>query len=287
MPSGPKKMNKSEVASIFYHNIFDYPLTLSELEKWKVGKRVKLLRKKMPLVESKNGFYFLKQSASIIVRRKKRERASEKKLLIAKKAARVLSRIPSLKMIGVTGSLAMKNAGEDSDIDIIVITQKGTLWITRALSWLVLKIMGLEVRKPNDKRQKDKLCLNIWLDENDLAWEKRNIYTAHEICQIRPLLNRQGAYENFIEKNKWVFDFWPNAKASVYKKRNPKMKKNGRVFNLLCGFLEKPAFIFQKFYMAGKITTEVATPTRAVFHPRDFSKLIISKLKAVQPRSTP
>ena len=43
-------------------------------------------------------------------------------------------------------------------------------------------------------------------------------------------------------------------------------------------FLEKTAFKLQYLHMKNKITREVITPTRALFHPKDWGKIIMKKL---------
>jgi D-beta-D-heptose 7-phosphate kinase/D-beta-D-heptose 1-phosphate adenosyltransferase len=177
--------------------------------------------------------------------------------------------------MAVTGSLAMENSSEESDIDLMIVTKKGFLWTTRALTYLMIGIFGVGVRKPHDSNQKDKLCLNIWLDESDLIWPKkdRNLYTAHEIAQTVPLVNKCNAYEKFIYQNKWILDFWPNS----IKIKNLKLKINNS--RVRTGLLEQLAFKIQLKYMKSKITRELITPTRAVFHPQDWGEIIERKLR--------
>jgi hypothetical protein len=127
----------------------------------------------------------------------------------------------------------------------------------------------------------------MWLDESDLRWSEkdRNIYTAHEIGQIVPLVNKNLTYEKFINKNKWIFDYWPNVvkiqrENSIQKSSNSKVQRNilNVLFYLLCRTLEPLARNLQYRYMRGKITREVITPTRAVFHPKDQGLEVIKKL---------
>lgn len=204
-----------------------------------------------------------------------RKRISAKKMSIARKAALILGTFPIIKFVGITGALAMENADDASDIDLIIITQTGTLWTSRALALLSLKAIGFPVRRYQDKDQKDKLCLNMWLDEAVLAWPKkdRNVYTAHEIAQIVPLVNKAKAYERFIFANKWAKEYWPNAvKVQIPKS---KITHSSKFLNL---FVEPLARKLQLWYMKGKITREVVGSKRAIFHPQDWGKLVLSKL---------
>ncbi len=202
-----------------------------------------------------------------------RKRISVKKVVIAKRAAKILSFIPTIKMVAVTGALAMENANEEADIDLMIITSKDTLWTTRLFTLLLLDILGIPRRKYGDRNQKNKLCLNIWLDENNLAWRKRNMFTAHEIAQIKPLVNKEETYEKFISKNKWITDYWPNAvKVQSYSRQTD-------IRPSLLTIFEPLTRKFQLWYMKDKITREVITPTRALFHPVDWGDIVVSKLK--------
>jgi predicted nucleotidyltransferase len=266
-------LNKTEKYSLLYHNIFDYPLTFADMIKWNTSENVVAKTLNMP-IEYRDGYFFLKGRSGLIYKRVFRSRISDKKMEIAKKASRILSMIPSVKMVSVTGSLAMKNASEESDIDLFLITRKNFLWSTRALSYILLKFFGLKVRRAGNKGQKDMLCLNMWLDETDLIWKKkdRNIYTAHEIAQITPLVNRDKTYERFLRCNRWILDFWPNAIKIV---NSDSRIANSQVWTTI---FEKIAYKIQLNHMKSRITKEKVSSTRAVFHPHDWGKVVISRL---------
>ncbi len=272
-------LGEKEISSLIYHDIFDYPLTPLELINWTAGKEIKFKNLENVKISTKNGFLFLNGKEGSTLKRLMRKRISKRKLGKAKKAARILSLLSTVKMIAITGALAMNNASEDSDIDFLMITKKGSLWTTRFLAIVLLKVFGIPRRKYGDKRTRDRLCLNIWLDESDLAWSKngRDIFASHEISQIIPLVNKDQAYEGFLSKNTWIADYWPNAtsvKAGKEKERN-KIGKRGFVMRLVESLARKA----QYWYMKDKITRETITSTRALFHPVDWASLISSKLE--------
>ena len=64
----------------------------------------------------------------------------------------------------------MDNAGEKDDIDLFVITSKGTLWITRLLLVSLLIFMGQY--RGRGKKESQKVCLNMLIDEVGLKFEK-------------------------------------------------------------------------------------------------------------------
>jgi predicted nucleotidyltransferase len=281
-----KSLNLKQVFSVCYHDIFDYPLTQKELSKWKAGRKVSRIKNLELKIGCKSDFYFLKGREEIVKRRLQREKYSKGKLKIALKAARLLSLVPSVKMVAITGSLAMSNADANSDIDLLIITKNNSLWTTRVMAFLFLKLNKFALRTPGVKNEKDKLCLNIWLDESDPVWSNKNLYTAHEICQIIPLANKNKTYERFIAKNSWVQDFWPNALKTSSKRRVATSKTGKSLSNpilhstyYILQIFEPLAYFLQRLYMRGKISKEVVGPTRAIFHPRDLSRFVASRLQ--------
>lgn len=268
-----KNLAKEKIASLVYHDIFDYPLTIKELTKWRVGEE-QVDIKNRPLVEEKDGYFFLKKRESIVKKRLVKEVASARKIKILERLKKYFFLVPSIKFVGITGSLAMGSADSISDIDLLLITKTGTMWSSRLLLLLVLKIFSIPIRRSESKKQQDMLCLNMWLDENDLTWVEgeRNIFTAHEIAQIIPLINKDSTYERLVFENKWLLDYWP---MSVRVKK-PKTKKQKGLGSSL---FEKLAYWGQRLYMRGKITHEVITPTRALFHPKNLSGEVLLKLR--------
>lgn len=267
-------LDKRDILSIIYHDIFDYPLTIPEIIKWRAGKKVPDV---YPLlkIEKRQGYYFLEGKKGYISSRLLKERDARRKLIIAKKASRVLSFLPFIKMVAVSGALAMGNTKKEDDIDLFLISKGGFLWLSRILSLFFLQLFGFKFRRFGSEKKEDRLCLNMWFDEGSLVWRQRNIYTAHEIAQIIPLVNKEKSYEQFILKNKWIDDFWPNAvRLKKFKEKGNKKKKDGFFFTLF-SFFEPLAYRVQNWYMRGKVTKETVTLTRAIFHPLDRSKEVV------------
>jgi len=276
----------SSFASLKYHDIFNYPLTSDEIKKWQVGKEFTISNLQFPTNEKQN-FHFINGRQNIIKTRIQNEKYSKKKLKIAKEAAKTISRIPTVLFVGITGSLAMMNAKKDSDIDLLIITKSEMLWISRLLVYCLLVIGDFSLRKPRVKNERDTLCLNMWLDETDLVWDKkdRNIYTAHEIAQVVPLVNKNKIYKRFLNINKWILNYWPNSvkiRKSNIEYRNKLEFSKIKYLNIVSNFVLRASnlvsFKFQYWYMKNKITREVVTPTRAIFHPNDWGSVVLKKL---------
>jgi len=272
-----------EKASVLYHNLFDFPMNFADLVKWKVGMGYEIDLAETEVI-SKNGYYFISGKEASVYKRILRKRISEQKIEIAKKAANLLTFVPGIKMVGITGSLAMKNSAEDGDIDFIIITKKGTLWTSRLFAYSLIRLFGFKARKAGSKEQKDMLCLNMWLDESDLVWRDRNLYSAHEIAQIVPLVNKGKTYDRLLMKNRWILNFWPNAVKLNNELRTMKNAKKAYSIVHKASFIsflfEKMAYKLQYRHMKSKITREVVTPTRALFHPQNWGKVVLGRLSS-------
>lgn len=203
-------MKKEILRTLVYADIFDYPLKKEEIQKWLIaGGNLKSQISK--LVQEENGFYFLKGRENLVELRRKRERQSREKIKLAEKVAGILRKIFWIKMIGITGALAMKNSDKEDDIDLFIITSKNRLWLTRGLIVTFLRFFGL-YRRPG--KIKDKICPNMLLDEKHLAVPKneQDLFSAHEVCQLKVIWDKDGIYQKFLKENQWVRQFLPNWK---------------------------------------------------------------------------
>jgi len=109
--------------------------------------------------------------------------------------------------------LAMENSNENDDIDLLIITSKSRLWLTRFLTVILLELVANR-RHPADKEVKDKICLNMFLDEGHLEVPKKeqDLFSAHEVCQLKVLWDKNGIYQKFLKANLWSKKFLPNWK---------------------------------------------------------------------------
>ena len=257
---------------MLYHDIFNYKLSEENLQRWTAGPKLDIRKNskgRVKALESKGTYT------------KSLPRVNENKLKIAKKAARALSLLSSVTFVGVTGSLAMRNAKPESDIDLMIITKTGTLWSTRLLVYVFLFASNLKVRQPRNSNEQDKLCLNVWFDESKLAWiGPQNAYTAHEIAQVVPLLVRGEIYVRWIDANRWIFDYWPHSlatKQSPHEVLSP--IENVTLLDMCCMVLNTVCFWLESRYMSGKITRERVTLHYAFFHPFDWAERVMHLLQ--------
>jgi hypothetical protein len=184
---------------------------------------------------------------------------------------------PTIKLVALTGSVAIGNPDEDDDIDFIIITSSDTLWLTRIL---FIPLVGLFFKRRRPKianRQSNSFCFNLWLDQSSLSVPKKkmSLYTAHEVLQIKPLFDRDNTYAQFILSNSWTKKYLSNAYLEITQKFTlPEIKPPTKRFFFLIYILNKLAYRLQRFYMAPKITRELVTFHQAFFHPRDLTSTI-------------
>ncbi|MFI5164799.1 MAG: hypothetical protein ACHQHP_06090, partial [Bacteroidia bacterium] len=98
------------------------------------------------------------------------------------------------------------------------------------------------------------------------------LYTAHEIAQIMPLVNRDNTYEQFLSANKWVLQYLPNAYRSI-QFEGKKIKKAQSIFRMLEYIAKK----VQVLYMKRKITREYISDTMLAFHPVDYRTRVLQE----------
>lgn len=262
--------------TLAYADIFDYPLTKEEIRQWLIEDKGKIEKTLQGLIKKgkvgqKDSYFFFKGRKKLVAERKKREEWAREKWRIAQKTAKKLEPLPLIKLIGVTGALAMNNARQEDDIDLLVISSANTLWLTRLLIFLFCPILGIKRRKPGEKRVKNKICFNLFLDESRLKVGPPSLFLAHEICQVRPLVNKEKTYERFLEKNRWVKDFLPNVEKLP---RRLKQRRPSR--SCFLAFFNQIAFWIQYQYMKSKMTVERISLYQAFFHPQDLPDKILS-----------
>ena len=277
----------SVLKTLAYADIFDYPLTANEAWRFLIGDTkvtAEVVRETLKiLTDSKRicadgGFYLLSGRRNIVGVRRNRRDWSKQKLEVATKTVKKLKIFPWIKMIGITGALAMENCDEGDDIDLIIITSENLLWLTRLTIYLLCPILGIKRRKPGEKEVKNKICFNLFLEENHLKIFPQNLFVAHEIAQVKPIFNKDKTYEKFLGANLWVQDYLPNALNHIaIQPYNHKIVSHGSTVQWFDGstcILDKIAFKLQYFYMQQKITNERVGLHQAFFHPRDLSKKV-------------
>lgn len=278
-------LQTSILKTLNYHSGFSYPLTLSELHRYlitntpisksRIEQELKKLISSKKVQQSGNCFCLYsttKQCNNVAISnlRKNRRSYSLPKFKIANKVARLLSFIPTIQLICVTGSLAMQNSDQNDDIDLMIVTSANSLWLTRPLAVLLLSFF-FPLRRPpsyppNPSYPSNSLCLNLWLDTTALAmpFSRQNLRVAHELAQMRPILNKNKTYETMLSVNPWLKKFLANINLPLYPTKF-RFAEFWRAFSIL----NFAFYILQFLYMSPRRTTEKVSLHSAFFHPRN------------------
>jgi hypothetical protein len=271
--------------TLCYSDIFEYPLTKNELWNYLLVDSDRIYKKeeifetvsKLKNICIKKNYIVFYKREEIIEKRERREKISKNKIKSAKVIARMLGVIPTVLLIGVTGSLAIKNAEENDDIDFFIITKKNCVWITRLCILFLLQLIRKR-RGRNAKVTKNTICVNFLLDQEhlSLAKEDQNIYSAHEVIQMRPLFMKENIYASFLKANSWVNTYLPHAflKLFPHKQKDSIITKS----NML-SLLENPARVIQLWYMGKYRKTTMITKSVIAFYPTERKNEILSLFK--------
>lgn len=125
--------------------------------------------------------------------------------------------VPFVRGVALAGSQALGLQKKESDVDLLVITEPGWLWLPRTLVTAYFQILGI---RRHGTKIANRVCLNHYLSGAKAMRVGHNWYTALEYAKLRPLVGAQ-TIALFQEANsKWVQTLFPNA-APIQMTRAP------------------------------------------------------------------
>jgi hypothetical protein len=218
------KLNKNILATVVYYSGLNYPLTAFEVWKYLIRTdyyadaqeaaqpTLAEITKQLSdgdlakYVEHLNGFYFLKGQHHLVKRRIAAGKTSAGKMNRLLRIARWLRFVPFVKMIGVTGALAMKNAKVKSDLDLLIVFKYGKIWTGRTLITLFLHIFK---QRRHGTKVADRVCLNFFVTDQSLEVITKDLFSASEYMFLFPVYGYE-VYNRFQIKNQWIRNMKPN-----------------------------------------------------------------------------
>lgn len=201
--------SSSIVMTLAYFSLFRHPLTEEELlthahfhaisrEDGRSAIRTLVDR---GIVESINGLLCLQGESDLVHARAERVARAVPWHKQAEHSVRVLSRLPFLRGLFISGSLSKGTQDPDGDIDFLVLTAPNRLWTVRFFASILLKAMRRAHRR--------NFCLNYFLPEDQLEIRDHTLFSATEVAFLKPVLNDKICTA-FFEQNGWVRPFYPN-----------------------------------------------------------------------------
>lgn len=215
------QIEQSILTTLKFYDLFEFPITNAELYDFLWGTKCELYEFDRALsnlvrqneVKFYTGFYFLPGRAKLVQIREERYLASFRKWQIIKRWRWIFGCVPFIKMIGISNTLGYSNAKEEGDIDLLVVTQKNRLFISRSILTIYLWLIG---KWRHGKRIKNRFCLSFYLSENNLdlnnlKTREDDIYLIYWIKWFKPIwCTDKKVSQNFVNKNNWIKKYLPN-----------------------------------------------------------------------------
>lgn len=233
--TGPAALERAILRTLLYADIFDYPLTVEEISHWAIGVRATPADVTACLatsawlgerIEPAGDGFAVCGRARLATVRAARAQAAARLWPLARRYARLLGHLPFVRMVAVTGALALDNADAQTDIDLLIVTAPGRVWLARAMAVGCVYLA---------RRDGIVLCPNYVLAETALVHERRDLYTAHELAQMTPLVGHD-LYARMRALNAWCEAYIPSAVQPWHREVDLAPSPAGRKVQ---GFLER------------------------------------------------
>lgn len=257
-----KPLSKKIITTLTYYDVLDYPMTSFEIWKYLVSHNVEreahnAEKKDISLadivkeleneevkkfIEQYRGYYFLRGRENLAEERLEKNKIAEQKFKITRRAVKWLRFIPFVRMLAVTGTLAMKNTQKKSDLDLLIVLKHGHIFTGRILITGLTHLLG--VRRYGQKIT-NRICLNFFITDKSLEIDLKDLFSANEYSFIWPLFDT-GVFSEFQKANGWIKNFKEN--FEVEKVTNVKVFGNSLEIRIIrkigetllsFGFIEK------------------------------------------------
>lgn len=205
----PASLSQAVLYTLAYADIFDFPLTVAEIRRYLVGQQASQADVAAALVElgervcSEAGCYALAGRQTLFALRRRRAANAAALWRPAQRYGRLIANLPFVRMVAVTGALASGNVEADADLDYLIVTKTGWLWLCRAMALAVDKLARL-FGSPTE------LCPNYLITETSLALQDVDLFTAQELVRMVPL-SGLDVYTAMRAANVWTDALLPGA----------------------------------------------------------------------------
>ena len=203
-------LSRAVLQTVAYSDIFDYPLTAREIHRYLTGAKASLdevvkVAEEAGVVTRTGDYFTLPGREEIVGIRMQREARAWELMPRAILYGRLLGRLPYVRMVSLTGSLAVMNVSGNYDFDYMLVTEPGRLWTARAFAVTFGRMM-----RPFGYT----ICVNLLLSATALAWHQHDLYSAREICQMIPITG-MDIYRRLRATNSWTESVLPNSGLST------------------------------------------------------------------------
>jgi hypothetical protein len=215
LPEPARSLDADAVAvarSVVYASLFEYPLTLAQLRQTLIESTqtpTEILATYagsatlQASVEYREGFFFPRGQYALVQERRRREARSRRFLARHRPLLALISAMPYVRMVALSGSIAHLNLDGGGDLDLFIVTRGRRVWSVTVAVLVIAKLL----------RQRRLLCANFVVSDERLALEQRDLFAASQIIHLKPLAG-QDVYRKLLAANPFVAQFYPNFHAA-------------------------------------------------------------------------
>jgi hypothetical protein len=202
-PTG--SLQRGILEALIYSDIFEHPLRIDELHCYlpvraDVDEVHSALASLDGQVARQDEYYFMPGRSELVEIRRQRVARSRELLPHAIRYGRILGSLPFVRMVALTGSLAVLNLSKNSDFDYMLVTARGRVWTARLFAVALNRLAGAFGRT---------LCPNLIVSETALQWPLHDLYSARELFQMIPI-SGFDVYRKVMAANQWAGSILPN-----------------------------------------------------------------------------
>lgn len=230
MPAEPTPLDQAILRALAYADVFDYALAPAEILHYlpaadPVPQGQAAIEQALAdsswlkdRVELTDGLVTLGGRSALAARRAAARQASALLWPAARRWAARIASLPCVRLVAVTGALAVNNPAPNDDIDLLIVTEPGRVWLARAL------VVGL-VRLA--RRTGVHLCPNYVLSRSALAQGRRDLFVAHDLLHMVPLSGLE-VYAEMRQANRWAQGYLPHALQPLHTEPEVQLAPAGR-----------------------------------------------------------
>ena len=198
--------------TVVYSSLFDWPLKVGEvhlnlqehpLEESSILEIYQSSSWLRSIMDYQDGYLFLKGRDAIVQKRGRREERSRAILRANRWVLKLISLIPYVRLVAISGSAAQLNMDEDGDIDLFLVTRGNRVWSLAVTILVLTKLLG----------RRKMVCFNFVLSDQRLVIDRQDLFNANQIAHLKPVLGEE-VYERFVQVNPFVARFYPNLRAT-------------------------------------------------------------------------
>lgn len=228
-------IKQAVLGALAYFHLFEVPLTRSEISEHLFfaepdEEKISIYLKESPLIQLVEGYYSLSNKPDFHAKFFEKVQRSRKLWKKIRRWQWIFSICPFVKLVCVCNSLPIYAVSEDSDIDLLVVTQKNRLFLARFCLTALTSLFG--VRRHGNK-SKDRFCLSFYVSEErlnfkELALEPYDIYLAYWVKTLEPVSGDYSVYEKIMELNQeWLKEYFKTTSPHrrYFRKTSSKQEK--------------------------------------------------------------